>query len=205
MNAFELVSPHEPAGDQPVAIDELTERYQVPVIGVIQPGAKRALEMTLNGRIGVVGTEGTIRSGSYDRTLREMRPDIIVHTAACPLFVPIAEEGWSCHEVARLIAGEYLAPLLDKGVDTLVLGCTHYPLLKTTLQEVVGPDVQLVDSAQETAKAVKLRLEQDHLLQSRSPPQPPCYFVTDIPDRFIRVGGAFLGEQLRDVKTVILD
>ena len=188
-----------------VAIDELTERYQVPVIGVIQPGAKRALEMTLNGRIGVVGTEGTIRSGSYDRTLREMRPDIIVHTAACPLFVPIAEEGWSCHEVARLIAGEYLAPLLDKGVDTLVLGCTHYPLLKTTLQGVVGPDVQLVDSAQETAKAVKLRLEQDHLLQSRSAPQPPCYFVTDIPDRFIRVGGAFLGEQLRDVKTVILD
>jgi len=188
-----------------VAVDELIERYQVPVIGVILPGAKRALEMTRNGRIGVVGTEGTIRSRAYERALQEFRPDIVVHTAACPLFVPIAEEGWSCHEVARLAAHEYLAPLLDKGIDTLVLGCTHYPLLKNTLQEVVGPDVQLVDSAQETAKAVKLRLEQDQLLQSPSAAQPPCYFVTDIPDRFIRVGGAFLGEQLRDVKTVVLD
>ncbi|MGD9019611.1 MAG: glutamate racemase, partial [Desulfuromonadales bacterium] len=93
----------------------------------------------------------------------------------------------------------------DKGIDTLVLGCTHYPLLKKTLQEVVGAEVQLVDSAQETAKSVKLRLEQDRLLQSAATAQPPCYYVTDIPDRFLRVGGAFLGEELRDVKTVVLD
>jgi glutamate racemase len=188
-----------------VAVDELVQRYRVPVIGVIQPGAKRALEVTRNGRIGVVGTEGTIRSGAYDRVLRQSRTDIVVHSAACPLFVPIAEEGWSSHEVARLAAREYLAPLLDKGIDTLVLGCTHYPLLKKTLQEVVGAEVQLVDSAQETAKSVKLRLEQDRLLQPAATAQPPCYYVTDIPDRFLRVGGAFLGEELRDVKTVVLD
>ena len=188
-----------------VAVDDLVNRYQVPVVGVIQPGAKRALEMTRNGRIGVVGTEGTVRSVAYERVLRESRADIVVHSAACPLFVPLAEEGWAGHEVARLAAREYLAPLLEKGIDTLVLGCTHYPLLKKTLREVVGPDLQLVDSAEETAKAVKLRLAQDHLLHSSAVSQPPCYYVTDIPDRFLRVGGAFLGEELRGVKTVVLD
>lgn len=188
-----------------VAVDDLVKRYRVPVVGVIQPGAKRALEVTRNGRIGVVGTEGTVRSKAYERVLRASRPDIFVLSAACPLFVPLAEEGWSDHEVARLAAREYLAPLLDQGIDTLVLGCTHYPLLKKTLQEVAGPELQLVDSAEETAKAVKLRLEQDHLLHSAPVAQSPCYYVTDIPDRFLRVGGAFLGEELRDVKTVVLD
>jgi glutamate racemase len=188
-----------------VALDDLAERYQVPVIGVIEPGARRALEVTRNGRVGVVGTEGTIRSGAYERALLSGRSDVVVHTAACPLFVPLAEEGWACHEVARLAAREYLAPLLEAKIDTLVLGCTHYPLLKQTLQDVVGPDVQLVDSAQETAKAVACRLDEYQLLHRRTPAQPPRYFVTDIPDRFKRVGGAFLGEELQGVATVSLD
>jgi glutamate racemase len=188
-----------------VALDDLAERYQVPVIGVIEPGARRALEVTRNGRVGVVGTEGTIRSGAYERALLSGRSDVVVHTAACPLFVPLAEEGWACHEVAHLAAREYLAPLLEAKIDTLVLGCTHYPLLKQTLQDVVGPDVQLVDSAQETAKAVACRLDEYQLLSRRTPAQPPRYFVTDIPDRFKRVGGAFLGEELQGVATVSLD
>jgi glutamate racemase len=188
-----------------VALDSLAERYQVPVIGVIEPGARRALEVTRNGRIGVVGTEGTIRSGAYERALLAGRSDVVVHAVACPLFVPLAEEGWACHEVARLAAREYLAPLLEEKIDTLVLGCTHYPLLKQTLQEVVGPDVRLVDSAQETAKAVASRLEEYQLLCQTVPVQPPRYFVTDIPDRFKRVGGAFLGEELHGVETVSLD
>ena len=188
-----------------VALDDLAERYQVPVIGVIEPGARRALEVTRNGRVGVVGTEGTIRSGAYERALLSGRSDVVVHTAACPLFVPLAEEGWACHEVARLAAREYLAPLLEAKIDTLVLGCTHYPLLKQTLQDVVGPDVQLVDSAQETAKAVACRLDEYQLVSRRAPAQPPRYFVTDIPDRFKRVGGAFLGEELQGVATVSLD
>jgi len=188
-----------------VALDALAKHNQVPVIGVIEPGARRALEVTRNGRIGVVGTEGTIRSGAYERALRAGRPDVVVHAAACPLFVPLAEEGWARHEVARLTAHEYLAPLLDQGIDTLVLGCTHYPLLKEMLQDVVGPDVQLVDSAQETAKAVAAQLKNCQLLHQTTPAQSPRYFVTDIPDRFERVGGAFLGEKLQDVITISLE
>lgn len=188
-----------------VALDELSSCYPIPVIGVIEPGARRALEVTRNGRIGVVGTEGTIRSGAYERALRSQRSDITVHTAACPLFVPLAEEGWACHEVARLAARDYLAPLLREGIDTLVLGCTHYPLLKETLQRVVGPQVCLVDSAEETAKVVAGRLLGQQLLQLGSTALQPQYFVTDVPDRFERVGGAFLGEALRGVTTVSLD
>lgn len=188
-----------------VALQGLAEGYQVPVVGVIEPGAQRAIEVTVNGRVGVVGTEGTIRSGAYERALRQKCADIEVYTAACPLFVPLAEEGWAGHEVARLTAREYLAPLLAQGIDTLVLGCTHYPLLKPLLQEVVGPRVQLVDSAQETAKAVAAQLKEHHL-QGRGQLIPaPRYFVTDIPDRFERVGGAFLGEPLQGVTTVSLD
>lgn len=188
-----------------VALNGLAERYQVPVIGVIEPGARRALEVTRNGRIGVIGTEGTIRSGAYERALLAGRSDVVVHAAACPLFVPLAEEGWACHEVARLAAHEYLAPLLQKKIDTLVLGCTHYPLLKQMLQEVVGPDVRLVDSAQATAKAVASRLGEYRLLCQTTPAPLPRYFVTDIPDRFKRVGGAFLGKELHGVETVSLD
>jgi glutamate racemase len=128
-----------------------------------------------------------------------------VYSAACPLFVPLAEEGWASHEVARLAAREYLAPLLEMGIDTLVLGCTHYPLLKPMLQEVVGANVQLVDSAQETAKVVASVLKELQLLHQTASAQPPRYFVTDIPDRFERVGGAFLGEKLQGVTTVSLE
>lgn len=188
-----------------VALDDLAEHYRLPVVGVIEPGARRALEVTRSGCIGVIGTEGTIRSGAYERALRAQRPDVVIHTAACPLFVPLAEEGWCSHEVTRLAAREYLAPLLARGIDTLVLGCTHYPLLKQTLQEVAGPGVELIDSAEETAKAVSAALD-CHLL--RQPPgavAPTRYFVTDIPDRFERVGGAFLGAPLGGVVTVSLD
>ena len=188
-----------------VALDELSERYQVPVVGVIEPGARKALQVTRNGRIGVIGTEGTIRSGAYERALQAGSANVSVHTAACPLFVPLAEEGWASHEVARMAAAEYLSPLLDKGIDTLVLGCTHYPLLKQTLQTVVGPNVQLVDSAEETAKDVRLRLMQQQLLQATEPTLSLRFFVTDIPDRFERVGGIFLGEKLQGVTTVSLD
>lgn len=188
-----------------VALDDLAECYRVPVVGVVDPGARRALEVTRNGRVGVVGTEGTIRSGAYERALQARSSDVVVYAAACPLFVPLAEEGWAHHDVTRLTAREYLAPLLDKGIDTLVLGCTHYPLLKKTLQEVVGPDVTLVDSAQETAKAVISQLEEHQLLHQSTSTPPPRYFVTDIPDRFERVGGTFLGEKLQGVTTVYLE
>ena len=188
-----------------VALDDLATLHRLPVVGVIEPGARRALEVTLNGRIGVIGTEGTIRSRAYERALQAGNPALEVCAAACPLFVPLAEEGWAEHPIARLAAAEYLTPLLREGIDTLVLGCTHYPLLKRTLQEVAGPDVTLIDSAEETAKTVSARLAALGLTRGNLPPGPPRYFVTDVAERFERVGGAFLGAPLAGVTTVTLD
>ena len=187
-----------------VALEELEQRCQRPVIGVIEPGARRAVEVSKNGCVGVIGTDGTVRSGAYERALKSIRADVVVHTAACPLFVPLAEEGWAEHEIAHLAAREYLKPLLAKGIDTLVLGCTHYPLLKKTLQQVVGAEVRLVDSAEETARMVAARLGVEQSLRPAGNVASSRYFVTDIPDRFKRVGGAFLGAPLDEVATVKL-
>lgn len=188
-----------------VALEHLADRFPVPIVGVIEPGARRALEVSGKGRIGVIGTEGTVRSQAYEQALRQGRSDVAVAAAACPLFVPLAEEGWAEHDIARLAAQEYLAPLLDQEIDTLVLGCTHYPLLKKTLQKVVGSGVTLIDSAEETAKTVATLLQRDDLRRQQPSQVPPRFFVTDIPDRFERVGGAFLGDALDRVTTISLD
>lgn len=188
-----------------VALEDLATIHRLPVVGVIDPGARRALSVSRSGRIGVIGTEGTIRSRAYERALRAERGDVEVHVAACPLFVPLAEEGWAEHPVAHMAAAEYLAPLLRQGIDTLVLGCTHYPLLKRTLQEVAGPDVALIDSAEETAKTVAALLAAQGIERHDTVPASPRFFVTDLPDRFERVGGAFLGAPLPGVVTVTLD
>ena len=137
---------------------------------------------------------------------RPLRSVTLYFAAACPLFVPLAEEGWADHEIARLAAAEYLAPLLREQIDTLVLGCTHYPLLKRTLQALVGETVTLIDSAEETAKTVAALLAAQGLARSAAAaPAPPRYFVTDAAERFERVGGAFLGAPLVNVTTVSLD
>lgn len=188
-----------------VAVDDLAAVHRLPVVGVIAPGARRALEVTRTGRIGVIGTEGTIRSKAYERALLAGNPDVDVCAAPCPLFVPLAEEGWAEHPIARMAAAEYLAPLLQRGIDTLVLGCTHYPLLKRTLQEVAGPGIALIDSAEETAKTVASLLTAEKLEHCGRPAGPPRYFVTDVAERFERVGGAFLGAPLAGVTTVTLD
>lgn len=184
-----------------VALTELEERFRLPVVGVIEPGARKAVAITRKKRVGVIGTEGTIKSEAYTRAIQRLDPAIEVVTAACPLFVPLAEEGWALHPVARLAAEEYLAPLKEHDIDTLVLGCTHYPLLKPTLRAVLGPDVELVDSAEETAHTVRDLLAQGSLFR-RTPPRPPRFFVTDVPARFERVGGEFLGAPLHDVEQV---
>ena len=183
-----------------VALPALRQRFRLPVIGVIEPGAKRAAG-SRNRRIGVIGTEGTINSGRYAEAIRQLLPDAQVVSVACPLFVPLAEEGWAEHEVARLTAREYLQPLAAAQIDTLVLGCTHYPLLRKTLQQVLGPQVRLVDSAAETA------LEVAELFRAQGLARPEhggrrAFFVTDVPTRFERVGQAFLGEQLGAVRQV---
>jgi glutamate racemase len=183
-----------------VALPALQAKYDIPVIGVIEPGARRAAGLSRSRRVGVVGTEGTVKSDAYARAIRAIDPTINVVSAACPLFVPLAEEGWADHEIARLAAEEYLGPMRDS-IDTLVLGCTHYPLLKETLHKVLGNDVVLVDSAEETAKIVAQTLDGHQRDGSKGEVR---FYVTDVPTRFERVGSAFLGRHLGAVQQVSL-
>ncbi|MDD2557565.1 MAG: glutamate racemase [Desulfuromonadaceae bacterium] len=189
-----------------VALQILTHHFNIPVVGVIVPGAQEAVRISTSGRIGVIGTEGTVNSGAYQREISTLRDGVQVFTAACPLFVPLAEEGWANHEIARLAAHEYLLPLLRNNIDTLVLGCTHYPLLKDTLRQVLPAQVNMVDSATQTAITVRSLLRHHHTLCQEKPKRVgSCrFYVTDVPTRFVRVGSAFLGEELKEVERVTL-
>lgn len=182
------------------ALPVLRERFRIPVVGVIEPGARKAVQSRTR-RIGVIGTEGTVNSGRYPEEILKLMPDAQIFSVACPLFVPLAEEGWAEHEIARLTATEYLKDLVDARIDTIVLGCTHYPLLRQTLREVLGEGVALVDSAEETAKSVLEMIEQNGLEREKLGGERH-FFVTDIPTRFERVGRAFLGTELSRVNQV---
>ena len=178
-----------------VALDALAARYPVPVIGVIEPGARAAAARTRNGRVGVIGTEGTIASGAYTAALRALRPGLEIYTRPCPLLVALAEEGWVEGPIPRAVVETYLATLKKSGIDTLVLGCTHYPLLKALIAEAMGERVVLIDSAEETARAVAELLGGQGLERQRGAGSA-SFFVTDVPDRFVRIGQRFLGARL---------
>ena len=187
------------------ALAYLRERSPVPVVGVIEPGARAAAAATRSGIIGVIGTAGTIASGAYERAIKALRPDARVYSQPCPLFVPLVEEGWFDHPAAELIAREYLAPLQRARVDVLVLGCTHYPLLKPLLARVMGggTDVKLVDSAEETATAVAQELARLGL-ESNGSNHDHRFVVSDDEPHFRKVGARFLGEKLKQVEVVPL-
>ena len=185
------------------ALGYLQAHSSVPVVGVIEPGARAAVAATKSGTIGVIGTAGTIASGAYERAIKALRPDARVYSQPCPLFVPLVEEGWFEHPAAELIAREYLAPLQRAQVDVLVLGCTHYPLLKPLLARVMGPDVKLVDSAEETATAVSQELDRQNLL-SNGGAHDHRFVVSDDEAHFRKVGAVFLGEKLKQVEVVPL-
>jgi glutamate racemase len=174
----------------------------VPVTGVIEPGARAAVKATTSGRVGVIGTVGTIGSGAYDLAVRRRLPDARVYAQPCPLFVPIVEEGWHSHGAARMVAEEYLRPLLEMDVDVLILGCTHYPLLRGLIADVMGPAVELVDSAAETAREVAEVLDTYDL--HRTDPQPPAhtFAASDAPLRFRDIGRTFIGDVLSVVEQV---
>ena len=176
-----------------VALSCLQERYPLPVIGVIQPGAIAAVRTSKNKKIGVIGTEATIASGAYTKALRSLDPTVEVYTRACPLFVPLVEEGWVENEVARATVATYLSSVKQSGIDTLILGCTHYPLLKHAIVEYLGSGVELVDSAAETAQAVAATLGRSRGSASREKGRG-SFFVTDSPDQFVKVGARFLGD-----------
>ncbi|NLI16810.1 MAG: glutamate racemase [candidate division Zixibacteria bacterium] len=180
------------------ALDYVKQIYNIPIIGVIEPGAKAASAATSNKRIGVIGTEGTIASGSYTRALHKINPRFKVFGMACPLFVSLAEAGYIDKKATYLIAEEYLAPLKKKDIDTLVLGCTHYPPLKKTIGKVMGRKVRLIDSADETAKAVKNTLSEMGLASKRKSTPYHKYFVSDTPDRLETISKHFLDKVVKE-------
>lgn len=186
------------------ALPALRAQSPVPVLGVVEPGARAALRESRGGTIGVIGTAGTVASQAYVRAIHAVDPGRAVLQQACPLFVPLVEEGWFEHPAAELVAREYLAPLQAAGVDALILGCTHYPLLKPLLTRILGSAVTLIDSAEETAAAVAAALAERRL---EAPPggEPRHRFaVSDDPERFRAVGVRFLGERLGTVEVVDL-
>jgi glutamate racemase len=178
-----------------VALGALKDELSVPVVGVIEPGARGALKRTRNKRVGVIGTEATIQSGAYTEALKRLDGGVEVYSRACPLFVPLVEEGWLDNDVVDKTVEAYLAGFKRSGIDTLILGCTHYPLLKKAIRRFMGRDVRLVDSAEETAEEVA-RLLKEKSLERGKGNGAASFFVTDVPDRFIKVGRRFLGEKV---------
>jgi len=185
------------------AIDELRNALPIPVFGVVEPGSDAAVRSTTNGIIGVVGTRGTVSSGAYQRAITEHDPDIKVVAAPCPLFVPLVEEGWLLDPITQEVAVRYLKPLMEEGVDTLVLGCTHYPMLKEVISMVMGHEVTLIDSAQETAVKLKHYLD-DNGFVDEAGPGTDLFEVTDLPSRFLDVGQLFLDRELENVHQVTI-
>ena len=175
-----------------VSLNAVKKEFPLPIIGVLGPGARAAASATKTGTVGVIGTEATIGSGAYEQAIKKIDPAITVHSLPCPLFVPLAEEGWTDNDVAALVAEKYLARLRGSGIDTLVLGCTHYPLLKGVINKAMGNGITLIDSAFETAKEVAEVLDKLRWNRPGGGAVMRKYFVTDSPSRFEKVGKLFL-------------
>lgn len=187
-----------------VAVESIRKEFNIPVIGVIEPGAEVASKATQNGRIGIMGTQGTIQSGAYQTAIERHRPGTTVIGQPCPLLVPLAEEDLVDHPATRLLAEDYLKPLLAENVDTLVLGCTHYPLFKSLLQELAGDEIQIIDSAIAVAGALKTELNAHALLRKDQTTGSRRIFATDWGQRFEQVGSRFLGNHIPEVEHVDL-
>lgn len=182
------------------ALPSLVATLPIPVIGVVEPGARAAVERT-RGRVGVIATEGTVKSHAYTKAIHAIDPKIEVIESAAPLFVALAEEGWANTHVAREVAEIYLSPLIDAGIDTLVLGCTHYPILRGTIERVVGDKVAIVDSAETTAKCVVAAFK------PRGEPAEAgshTFLVTDAEERFRRIASEFLEREIERLELVTL-
>jgi glutamate racemase len=186
------------------ALPALRREFDMPIVGVIEPGARAAAAVTKTKRVGVIGTAGTIKSRAYEKEIRKLLPDVEVTAQACALFVPLVEEGWLDSEVTRAVARNYLAPIVSAEVDTLVLGCTHYPLMKTVIGNVVGRQVRLIDSAHETARQAGEVLR-SRGLENETPDGARYRFIaSDAPDTFLSLGQRFLGSPIDRVETLTL-
>ncbi len=183
------------------AKQELTESLPLPVIGVIEPGVNALLARTRNRRVGVIGTRSTIKSSAYENQIRRLNPSVSVFSKACPLFVPLVEEGWLDKKITSLVVQEYLSELVREEVDTIVLGCTHYPLLKKAIYGEF-PLLQLVDSSVETAAEVKRELEKEKISSSGSPGSPPRIFLTDLTEQMRQLEKLFFGMPFQSVEEI---
>ena len=176
------------------ALETVRGEFPIPIIGVIRSGAEVAACETRNKRVGVIGTEGTIGSGIHEQLLKELDPEIQVIGKACPLFCPLVEEGWLHDPLTKEIAERYLKDLKDEQIDTLILGCTHYPLLRSTIGEIMGEDVRLVNPAYETALELKRLLEKEGLtsLETREEEFPYRFYVSDLAEKFKQFANSIL-------------
>ncbi len=181
------------------AVPRLQKEFRVPILGVIEPGARAAVEMSRTSRIGVIGTAGTIRSGAYQQRITALDPDAEVISKACPFFVPLVEEGWVDGPVTQMVADSYLADFKERGIDVLVLGCTHYPLLRGVISKAVGEKVVLVDSAVETAKDVERALDEQRLRNGDGERDFTVY-LSDIAPDFKQVAERILGRKIPRVR-----
>lgn len=183
-----------------LALDVLKKEFDLPILGVIEPGAKKAMEVTRNKRVGIIATSSTVKSGKYAQKIVQFNKNIVVTSQPCPLFVPLVEEGWFDHAVTYQVAQQYLGEMKKKKIDTLILGCTHYPLLKQVLHNVMGPKVQLVDSAKEVALQVKDLLMKERILRTRLGPCQHTFIVSDEPEQFQRLATRFLDGGVKNVR-----
>lgn len=188
-----------------IALKALQDKLSIPVIGMIEPGTKLALQKTKSGRIGIIGTNATINNKAYSKELLRLDPKLKVYEKACPLFVPLAEEGLINHPATRLIAEEYLGELKEDDIDTLVLGCTHYPILAKVIQKVIGNKVELIDSGTAASFVVKDYLEGQGLLNKSNNIGLSEFYVSDLPKRFKEIAERFLGRSLEHVHKIDLD
>ena len=190
-----------------VAIEHLRKTFSVPIVGVLEPGAEQAVKVSKTGRIGIIGTEGTINSMAYPRAIESLNPEAKACSNPCPLFVSLVEEGWQDHPVALTIAREYLYPLIDEGIDTLVLGCTHYPILKPVIQEAVGKGITLIDSAEAISRHLSSYLEEPALEQTKeiSGSEGKDYFyVSDNEEKFRKIASRILNQEIINLVQVKL-
>lgn len=187
------------------SLEQVLHKISLPVIDVVGPGAKAAVRLTRNGKIGVIGTAATIGSKVYEYAIHAIDPELAIYTKACTMFVPLAEEGWWDNAIAESICREYLEPLKADGVDTLILGCTHYPLLQKTIQKVMGPEVILVNSAAEVAKVIKETLRQLDIAAEKTTVPEYAYYTSDSVEKFKTLGGTFLEREIQKAMKVDID
>lgn len=182
-----------------LALPVLKKNFKVPILGVIQPAIKKAVKTTRNKRIGVIGTKATIKSSIYETEIKKLDPKIQIYSYPCPLFVPLVEEGWVDGKITLEVAKRYLEPLKERDVDTLILGCTHYPLLKTVIRKIMK-EITLIDSARQVAGETKDLLLNEGLLNLKKKKSEDVFYVTDEPDNFSKLTKLFLGCKLKNVK-----